>query len=145
MGCLCRKATHSATDNSRNRLFQRFQLPDLVRGRFQLFQSISRFNKQKIMRREFRRRAIGAATCTVFEAKKRFGLCVLDYIVTSNHIHLLVKDTGSNVIARVCSSSPGALRRNTTNARKSRGPFGKIDTTLQLSKPTNIYIVAWFT
>jgi putative transposase len=35
----------------------------------------------------------------VFEAKKRFGLCVLDYIVTSNHVHLLVKDTGSNVIA----------------------------------------------
>jgi hypothetical protein len=33
------------------------------------------------------------------EAKKRFGLCVLDYIVTSNHIHLLVKDTGANVIA----------------------------------------------
>ena len=29
-------------------------------------------------------------------AKKRFGLCVLDYIVTSNHIHLLVKDTGAN-------------------------------------------------
>ena len=33
------------------------------------------------------------------EAKKRFGLCVLDYIVTSNHVHLLVKDTGENVIA----------------------------------------------
>lgn len=30
----------------------------------------------------------------VFEAKKRFGLCVLDYAITSNHIHLLVKDTG---------------------------------------------------
>ncbi|MEA2838468.1 MAG: hypothetical protein QOD89_3018 [Bradyrhizobium sp.] len=26
-----------------------------------------------------------------FEAKKRFGLCVLDYAVTSKHIHLLVK------------------------------------------------------
>ena len=26
------------------------------------------------------------------EAKKRFGLCVLDYVVTSNHIQLLVKD-----------------------------------------------------
>jgi hypothetical protein len=25
----------------------------------------------------------------VFEAKKRFGLCVLDYTVTSNHIHLI--------------------------------------------------------
>ena len=36
----------------------------------------------------------------VFEAKKHFGLCVLDYMVTSNHIHLLVKDTGSNVIAK---------------------------------------------
>jgi len=35
----------------------------------------------------------------VFEAKKRYGLCVLDYIVTSNHIHLLVKDTGADVIA----------------------------------------------
>ena len=29
----------------------------------------------------------------LFEATKRFGLCVLDYIVTSNHVHLLVKDT----------------------------------------------------
>jgi putative transposase len=36
----------------------------------------------------------------MFEAKKRFGLCVLDYVVTSNHIHLLVKDTGLNVIAQ---------------------------------------------
>jgi len=35
----------------------------------------------------------------VFEAKKRLGLSVLDYMVTSNHIHLLVKDTGVNVIA----------------------------------------------
>jgi REP element-mobilizing transposase RayT len=36
----------------------------------------------------------------VFEAKKRFGLSVLDYMVTSNHIHLLVKDTAPDVIAR---------------------------------------------
>jgi len=35
----------------------------------------------------------------VVEAKKRFGLCVLDYVVTSKHIHPLVKDTGANVIA----------------------------------------------
>jgi putative transposase len=35
----------------------------------------------------------------LFEAKKRFGLSVLDYIVTSNHVYLMVKDTGSNVIA----------------------------------------------
>jgi putative transposase len=29
----------------------------------------------------------------MFEAKKRFGLCVLGYTITSNHVHLLVKDT----------------------------------------------------
>ncbi len=28
----------------------------------------------------------------LFEAKKRFHITVLNYIVTSNHIHLLVKD-----------------------------------------------------
>ncbi|MFT5110852.1 MAG: putative transposase [Parasphingorhabdus sp.] len=36
----------------------------------------------------------------LFEAKKRYGLCVLNYVVTSNHIHLLVKDTGKNAIPR---------------------------------------------
>jgi putative transposase len=36
----------------------------------------------------------------LFEAKKRFGLCVLNYMVTSNHIHLLVRDRGTGEIAR---------------------------------------------
>jgi len=35
----------------------------------------------------------------LFEAKKRFGLSVLNYMVTSNHIHLLIRDTSPNVIA----------------------------------------------
>ena len=35
----------------------------------------------------------------LFEAKKRFGLSVLNYIVTCNHVHLLVRDSGPNVIA----------------------------------------------
>ena len=35
----------------------------------------------------------------VFEAKKLYGLCVLDYMITSNYGHLLVKDTGPNIIA----------------------------------------------
>ena len=34
----------------------------------------------------------------MFEAKKRFGLSVLDYVVTSNHIHLLVKVYGLAVV-----------------------------------------------
>jgi len=32
----------------------------------------------------------------LFQAKKRYGLCIIDYIVTSNHIHLLVYDKGCN-------------------------------------------------
>ena len=31
-------------------------------------------------------------TTWLFEAKKRFGLCILNYTVTSNHIHLFVHD-----------------------------------------------------
>ena len=31
-----------------------------------------------------------------FQAKKRYGLCILNYIVTSNHIHLLVYDKSRN-------------------------------------------------
>ena len=34
----------------------------------------------------------------LFEAKKRYKLRILNYIVTSNHIHLLVMDTGNNSI-----------------------------------------------
>jgi REP element-mobilizing transposase RayT len=34
----------------------------------------------------------------MFEAKKRFELAVLNYMVTSDHIHMLVKDTGGRVI-----------------------------------------------
>ena len=35
----------------------------------------------------------------LFEARKRFDLCVLNYIVTSNHIHLLVYDRGRGEIS----------------------------------------------
>ena len=35
----------------------------------------------------------------LFQTKKRYGLSVLNYIITSNHIHLLVFDNGEkNVI-----------------------------------------------
>lgn len=37
----------------------------------------------------------------MFKAKKKYGIIILDYIVTSNHIHLLVYNDGrSNVISR---------------------------------------------
>ena len=35
----------------------------------------------------------------LFEEKKRYGLSVLDFIITSNHVHLLVVDRGRGEIA----------------------------------------------
>lgn len=35
----------------------------------------------------------------LFTARQRFGRCVLNYAVTSNHIHLLVHDRGRGEIA----------------------------------------------
>lgn len=55
----------------------------------------------------------------VFEAKNRYGLSVLNYVVTSNHIHLLVKDTGAKVIAESMQLIPGRTAQE-TNQRKDR-------------------------
>lgn len=42
----------------------------------------------------------------LFEAKKRYGLSVLDYVATSNHIHLLVHDRGAGEVARRTFKEP---------------------------------------
>ena len=55
----------------------------------------------------------------LYEAKKRFGLCVLNYCVTSNHIHLLVKDTGNETIPRSMQMVAGRVAQE-YNARKNR-------------------------
>ncbi|MFT7532311.1 MAG: putative transposase [Gammaproteobacteria bacterium] len=55
----------------------------------------------------------------LFEAKKRYGLCVLNYVVTSNHIHLLVKDTGKNAIPRSLQLIAGRTAQE-YNLRKGR-------------------------
>jgi hypothetical protein len=54
----------------------------------------------------------------VFEAKKRFGLCVLDYIVTSNHVrcrqgHKLAHENRTN----------GRIRIRLTGTKIRRGEF----------------------
>ena len=59
----------------------------------------------------------------VFEAKKRFGLCVLDYAVTSNHIHLLVKDTSPNVIAQSMQLIAGRTAQEYNQRRAMQGAF----------------------
>ena len=59
----------------------------------------------------------------LFEAKKRFGLCVLDYIVTSNHVHLLVKDTGTNVIAESMQLIAGRTAQEYNHRKGKQGAF----------------------
>ena len=57
--------------------------------------------------RDWRRRAQW-----LFEAKKRYGLSILNYMVTSNHVHLLLFDSGDrNAIARSIQSGVTSLNR----------------------------------
>ncbi len=59
----------------------------------------------------------------LFEAKKRFGLCVLNYVVTSNHIHLLVKDSGEGVIAQSMQLVAGRTGQEYNQRKARRGAF----------------------
>jgi len=55
----------------------------------------------------------------LYQARRRYGLCVLNYVVTSNHIHLLVKDSGHGEIARSMQLLSGRVAQQ-FNRRKSR-------------------------
>ena len=56
----------------------------------------------------------------VFEAKKRYGLCVLNYAVTCNHVHLLVRDNGDrDVIPKSIQLIAGRTGQE-FNVRKGR-------------------------
>jgi putative transposase len=55
----------------------------------------------------------------LYQARRRYGLCVLNYVVTSNHVHLLVKDMGRGEIARSMQLLSGRVAQQ-FNRRKSR-------------------------
>src|SRR5438552_7189612 len=75
----------------------------------------------------------------LFEAKKRFGLCVLDYRVTSNHIHLLVYDReGRDVIPNSMQLVADVAARHTISGNGGREPIGKIATMPRLWKRETI-------
>jgi len=59
----------------------------------------------------------------LFEAKKRFGLQVLDYVVTSNHIHLLVRDTDAQVIANSMQLIAGGTAQQYNQRKQREGAF----------------------
>ena len=59
----------------------------------------------------------------LFEAKKRYGLCVLNYVVTSNHIHLLVKDTGESVISKSLQLIAGRTAQEYNRRKERKGAY----------------------
>jgi len=59
----------------------------------------------------------------VFEAKKRFGLSVLNYAVTCNHVHLLVKDTGQDVISQSIQLIAGRTAQEYNQRKNRQGAF----------------------
>lgn len=59
----------------------------------------------------------------LFEAKRRYGLCVLNYIVTSNHIHLLVADRGRGEIAASMQLIEGQTAQDYNRRKGRKGAF----------------------
>ena len=59
----------------------------------------------------------------LFEAKKRYGLCVLNYCVTSNHIHLLVFDRGKKEIIRSMQLIESRVAQEYNIYKKREGSF----------------------
>ena len=60
----------------------------------------------------------------LFEARRRYGLAVLNYTVTSNHIHLLVSDQkGADVIPRSIQLVAGRTAQEYNLRKKRPGSF----------------------
>ena len=59
----------------------------------------------------------------LFQAKRRYGLSVLNYVVTSNHIHLMVKDTGESVIPRSLQLIAGRTGQEYNNRKGRKGAY----------------------
>jgi len=60
----------------------------------------------------------------LFEAKKRYGLSVLNYMVTSNHIHLLVRDNGErDVIPNSIQLIAGRTGQEFNQRKKRKGAY----------------------
>ena len=60
----------------------------------------------------------------LFEARKRFGLSVLNYTVTSNHIHLLVRDNGQrDVISKSIQLVAGRTGQEFNRRKNRKGAY----------------------
>ena len=61
----------------------------------------------------------------LLEARRRYGLCVLNYIVTRNHVHLLVRDRGEGEIAAAMQLVAGRTAQAYNERKQRDGAFWK--------------------
>ena len=59
----------------------------------------------------------------LFQARKCFGLCMLNYVATSNHVHLLAKDQGRGEIAKSMQLIAGRTGQEYNRRKQRRGAF----------------------
>jgi putative transposase len=59
----------------------------------------------------------------LYQARRRYGLCVLNYTATCNHIHLLVRDQGRGEIAASMQLIEGSTAQPFNERKRRRGAF----------------------
>jgi len=60
----------------------------------------------------------------LFEAKKRFGTSILNYAVTSNHVHLIIRDNkGEDVIPQTLQLVAGRMGQEYNQRKNRKGAF----------------------
>lgn len=59
----------------------------------------------------------------LYEARRRYGLSVLNYTVTSNHIHLLVRDCGKQELSSSMQLAAGCVAQEYNRRKNRKGAF----------------------
>ena len=59
----------------------------------------------------------------LFESRKRYGLSVLNYMITANHIHLLVVDQGNSEIPPSMQLIAGRVAQEYNKRKNRKGAF----------------------
>jgi putative transposase len=59
----------------------------------------------------------------LYEARVRHGLCVLDFVVTSNHVHLVVRDRGEGEVAASMQLLEGCMGQAYNRRKRRPGAF----------------------
>lgn len=59
----------------------------------------------------------------LFEARRRYGLCVLNYVITCNHIHLIVATDDNETLPRSMRLVAGRTAQDYNRRKKRHGAF----------------------